>query len=58
MILTRGYGTLACEEPVAPRERIDDAALRNSMVTSSIVVAEFLYGTGRLCGPKGTDEWF
>ncbi|MGD0835593.1 MAG: PIN domain-containing protein [Polyangia bacterium] len=38
---------------MAPRERINDAALRNGMVTSSIVVAELLYGVARSSRPEG-----
>lgn len=34
------------------RERVNDAALRNRLATSSIVVAELLYGAGRSSRPE------
>ena len=34
------------------RERVNDAALRNRLATSSIVVAELLYGAGRSAHPE------
>lgn len=41
------------------RERVNDAALRNRLATSSIVVAELNSSTARgdLRAPKRTDGW-